>query len=524
MGFYLQIDRGEPEQLGSNSGWNDVTRWAAQIPPGDAPDLHHLCLFGWDNAPANVSDQAKAAMTSYPPTADVKSTLDNLVSLLAVAGKAEIASVTDGFGSDDPIKEKHKMSNFSGREVVTFASPETLATEGAFIDGPWTVYPNSILFKAGDYPDKKFSMSAVELFAQCEAHKPGTRGNIEHTDFLSGRATETRKLWIDADGETLRGAVAIPTDLDGLLLPSERRLSAEFDTVTKEFLGLALTTSPRVKEAALMTAFTNFARHDTPHGQQRIQELHDVAARGGAVCNAPAKMGSRHEATAIQKIHDTTIEAGAACPTLAGANRAPSCISQYARKGEKDKNMPSKLDELKTFFRDLFGVEEPAAAGMDKALLSDPKIAALEMQIAARDIKDRARDAEAFADGVIRANKAMPAERMAIVAAFTYAASDDALSPTKVTFGKDKAGVPLTGSRIDALTALYAMRPTHALDQESLRIALESGETVALLSSKAKADDPDAEKEMDESRRKTLMSKTPVGRATLAAEKSTAGK
>ena len=66
-------------------------------------------------------------------------------------------------------------------------------------------------------------------------------------------------------------------------------------------------------------------RHDTPHGQQALQHLHDVAVSHGAVCSASnARMASRHEANGIQAVHDTAVEHGASCAAAYGRTTVPT--------------------------------------------------------------------------------------------------------------------------------------------------------------------------------------------------------
>jgi hypothetical protein len=79
------------------------------------------------------------------------------------------------------------------------------------------------------------------------------------------------------------------------------------------------------------------ARHDTFEGQRALQELHDIAARGGAVCNAgEAKMASRHEASTLQGIHDLAVQHGAHCSTTASA-RFSGGKAEFDQRAELDR-------------------------------------------------------------------------------------------------------------------------------------------------------------------------------------------
>src|SRR5690242_17335526 len=80
--------------------------------------------------------------------------------------------------------------------------------------------------------------------------------------------------------------------------------------------------------AAGAAAFSG--RHDTPHGQTAMQEIHDLAARHGATCRAgnTAAMASSHESKGIQAVHDTCVEHGATC----ASGKAPAwALASMAR-------------------------------------------------------------------------------------------------------------------------------------------------------------------------------------------------
>lgn len=400
--------------------------------------------------------------------------------------------------------------------------------EGAtrIVDGPWAVYTNSLLFKAGDYPDKQFAMSAAELSEAATAFQP-VGGNIEHSDFLSGRAATVRKAWVDADGVTLRGEVAIPFALDELLTPQERGLSCEWDRATKSLTGIALTRSPRVTDAALMSAYATFAaRHDTPHGQYAMQAMHDESCRHGATCSAQnANMASRHEASAIQQMHDTAVEHGAKCATTDGK---PSYFN--AGNGERKKQMPTFLERATAFFT---GRGIPADKEISEAefttVLKDavtppeksPEIKALEDRIAQMSTDTRLKDGKAFADQMVAERRILPKDHAIVAAAYFQAATDDVSYPAKVTFGATSEGQPIQGTRVDQLKALFASRTPHVLTEELLREQMGSDASgVMALFTKVTTPDPAAEpaKFSTPGRSKeALLAMSPLG-ATIVAD------
>jgi hypothetical protein len=139
------------------------------------------------------------------------------------------------------------------------AATFTMETSGRYRDGDWWVYPNSLLFEAGVYEDKNFSMTPEEMWLAIDLFQP-VFGNIEHTKFLKGKACEVRSIrFDDADSTILRGEVAVPCKLDDLLDDHERRLSCEWSMDSKTLTGIGLVVDPRVPEAALMSVEADVA-------------------------------------------------------------------------------------------------------------------------------------------------------------------------------------------------------------------------------------------------------------------------
>ncbi len=131
--------------------------------------------------------------------------------------------------------------------------------------------------------------------------------------------------------------------------------------------------------------------------------------------------------------------------------------------------------------------------------------AKLREELAEERRQRAAREGEAWADSIIAAGKAFPAERAALVAQFARAAEDDANSAATVTFAIGKTA--FEGSRVDALKAIYEARPSHGLTAEQLR-AIESGDAKVLMGERSGSG-------MSEERRKQLLALTPLGQACL---------
>lgn len=425
--------------------------------------------------------------------------------------------------------------------------------DGRRVEGGFAVYPNSLLFKAGDYADKNLTITPAELAAAAAkftplefnsehdthgVHKAVLSGIGKHFGGLGG----PRKVWIDpAAPDTLRGEVAVPLWLDSEL--ETKSLSMEIDRASKTFVGAGLTYTPRVSEAALMSACVNFAltqsdfantRHNTPEGQIVMQNLHDTAARAGAVCDKKnAQMSSQHEATAIQKIHDMTTSHGATCKSGDAPGWAKSGLfskfhtttdtrpAQSAKGETKPMPLMDKLmalftkagvpeEELAVFTADDFAPAPTPVnfADTPEAKALNAKIAALEAKATADFAASVAKDAAAFADQMVTESRAYPAEKPALIAAFMQAAQDDARDGAKVTFtsGSDTLSV----SRVDTLKAVYASRPVHALTIEQIT----AGAHGVLANFTTKKNDA----VLDADTRCAMLAQTELGRKILADE------
>lgn len=142
-----------------------------------------------------------------------------------------------------------------------------------YIEGTDAVYPRALLFRAGSYPDKNFSLTPEELKAAADLWMP-LAGNIEHSDFLRGRAAFVRTAWTEDNDNLLIGEVRIPLALDVLLSDDERKISLEWDRFTKRPKAVALTTRPRISDAVLMSLDRMIPTTLTP--------IDDVYARRGS--------------------------------------------------------------------------------------------------------------------------------------------------------------------------------------------------------------------------------------------------
>lgn len=429
----------------------------------------------------------------------------------------------------------------SGPWLAEFA----VDASGRRVDGGYAIYPNARLFQAGEYPDKAFSLSPEEMWLACEQFTPVT-GNIQHTDYLKGRACEVRSIRLaDGDPFALLGEVAVPLWLDENLEGHEKRLSCEWDRESKTLAGIALCVNPRVEDAALMTAEATFAsKHQTSHGVQSLQEIHNASVRGGAVCKRPgsADMASSHEHTAIQQAHDISVEHGAMCddmraprpyfgtsdsgghavttptPTPTKEGRTMSRFSEFMAylKGEDEE---SDSDDQQKSASQAKPAAAPAAAPAQMSTPAESEaLRAAKNQLAHFEQENRRlkmerihQDAEHFVEKAIAEEYAMPKEREALMALRVQAAMDDStLDVVKFEDGTET-------SRVKLLEDSVKQRVQGRLTKEQLNPELHKLFIASNPSTTAGRDG----QPMSEERRKELLAMTEKGREVLAEKNGT---
>lgn len=254
-----------------------------------------------------------------------------------------------------------------------------------------------------------------------------------------------------------------------------------------------------------------------------VQEIHDRASRSGAVC------GLNEDVSETQRVHNASVVQGASCPQESGFSKE---LAQPVNKEEK--RMSRKLDKSKILetLSTLLADEEttematqatettpaptasadtatpsveasttdgvvtntttstPVAAELSAAtgeegeggtsgfnLEDDPRykqlMADLEQErlekvsLLEESIRNQAKN---FAADVIGRGVNIPANRVAIEAAFAQAIRDDQANAVAVTFSADGQ----SGSRVDALKALFNDLPSHDLTEEVLNPATTS--------------------------------------------------
>lgn len=281
------------------------------------------------------------------------------------------------------------------------------------------VYKKGLIFKAGDYPDKGFTMTPEELLAAANDFKPVSL-DVEHMpSIFDGKLGELQAVEPSEDGWNLYGVAKIPVWLNELHGDAPLKVSCTWNRSDKKLTKLALVRNPRVEDAALMAAFTahelstastddEFKRgvitfmtwfkdgKNTWPGLSLFQEIHDLCSKSGAICSSEEDddmedkseregFVSQEESGVIQKLHDMTKAAGAVC---SHKFHAPA---QHEDETMKLKEIVAKLGDL------VNAIPTNASAALSEEAAAEETVA---------DEKVTEETAEAPTDEVVASNDA----------------------------------------------------------------------------------------------------------------------
>lgn len=402
----------------------------------------------------------------------------------------------------NPGAVKKRVMAFAKRHGFTIpkaweddASMSLTADFATLSDDGQTVTRRGKIWQAGEYEDKDYGMTPEENWAAVQAWGGPVDIDLEHMPtILDGKLGKLTQIALSDDGTEIEGTVEIPKWLNDVIGEEPIKVSSTWDRATKELSKLALVKTPRVSDAAVMAAAfaagiagpnqttkPGPARHDTPSGQNFHQMIHDMAAQAGARCDRSnsVRMHSSHELAGIQQIHDTAVEHGATCARV-GANTA-----NYSAGGKKMKlwervkqalgnagETEIAADQATDGGADAGGTAGGGSAGatMSQAgtganASADPRVDALQAEVARLRRESVEKDATTYAVGLVHSGRILPSEAAAKAAQFVQAALDDAAHPTQVTFGQNQQG-----TRLDVLKAADALRPVNKLQSESLQV------------------------------------------------------
>lgn len=144
----------------------------------------------------------------------------------------------------------------------------------------YTVFPDKLLFREGDYPDKGFSITGAELEARAKdtasvpldhGHSsPTVRGPLDGK-FGYARNLRTKK---DATGKTvLYGDVLVANWCAPVLTKGETNLSCTWTRSEKKLHSIGLVCDPHITDAVLMAAFNNAHAAQAGKGNLMNKEL-----------------------------------------------------------------------------------------------------------------------------------------------------------------------------------------------------------------------------------------------------------
>jgi hypothetical protein len=356
-------------------------------------------------------------------------------------------------------------------ESKTYITVQTAAFDlnGDYEETDEEIIIEGKIFEAGEFPDKKYSMTPEEILTAVEKFTPqDVDDSHNERSVFKGKMGKIREVFTPDNGQSLHAKVGIAKWVDKAMGAIPRTVSCTWDRATKTLAGLALTTTPRIKDAVLYAAFI-----EDQEAKQKQAEFE----------------GKRNSATdhkTIQGIHDHTMSLGAKC---SGDN------AEYSVDPNKDnKELPTMSEETKVEFKD---------SAEFKA--QQTEIENMRAEVERMKTDKRHSEAVLTVEELLRTGKAVPAERASLIAAFEQAATDDAKNPSKVTFGEGQEG-----TRVDALKAVYAARPAHVL----------FGETVPVGGSVLYSHQQVDQNAVNKAKVRELLALSPLGQAVLEDEKA----
>jgi hypothetical protein len=394
-------------------------------------------------------------------------------------------------------------------------------------DGPFVVKDVPVLFRAGKYPFPEedggpFEMTADDIRAALEKVPPeGVPITNEHNKrcWFKGKLGRFIPAAPAGDYSQFGGKAEFPLPVVQLSGAGPYGLSANFRRADKTLQDVSLTWSPRIQGAAAFAAFAAFAKSEgsametTPHGRAAMQQLHDDAARFGALCKgaeAKKKFGnkqddadagmaaftSQHERDAMQSVHDTMTGMGATCDVSSDSSarkKGDAAMAAYTAEfgpppSPREKELEARLARIE---------EERAAERAAAKAAEEARFSATVASFAAQ--------AETFADSL--RDRLHVWQRPLCLADYCQSAEDDLRHPGAEVHFSTVEGKPWKGTRLEACKARWQSLPPHGLTSEGIKARAGAEALFA-------ANDSDP-KPMSAERRQNLLAHTPIGQAVL---------
>lgn len=308
-------------------------------------------------------------------------------------------------------------------DKVTLGEPETVQEVRSYVPVKFTadmaageeiagfVTWSGKIFEVGDYPDKQFSLSEGEADAITIAGFEPVQFDLEHqSTVLDGKLGGLEKVW--RVGKSLFGLTRVPKAVDALIGSDPRRVSLEFDPATKRIRKIALVKNPRIADAELVAAFS-------------------AKPRSGPAMNPITK----------------------AIKSLFGTLQSATPEDLAAAEGE----LQGKPGTEGPVTPSTFSADDRAELQRLRA-----ELATLKSKQSVDGSARLRETAVKFADDLIAAKKAVPAEKDALVAAFEASANADA--PSGVAFSD--SGDLTEGAALKTFKAACNARPALILTED----------------------------------------------------------
>jgi hypothetical protein len=448
--------------------------------------------------------------------------------LFPIVDQADVESASHLIGkAKDPAAVRKRIISIAKRKGLTIPdawketasmaalSAVALADASSTVEADGMVRRTALITTVGTFPDHDWAITPDELKASADAFADGPgRGyvEIEHikshgtASILDGHTGYVDGVWTSEDGAELWGDLVLPPWLNAIADANGGKVSAVFDKEAKGFVGVGLVLEPAVPEAAMLSAFVDFAkRHDTPRGQYAVQDLHDSAVRHGAVCTAGnATMASKHEAGAIQQIHDLAVDHGAKCDAVgkSGGQMMMYSKAEQTEQAEQEEGQTVPDEQKNTDGKS----QEPTVAALQAQLAAEKTQRDADRKaLVALQAERRQEKANAFVDALITENKVLPAQRDTLVALHLAAAtSDDTRGLVTLADGKEQS---LLQSVITALSSFQSLGLT--------REQLTANPDVAILLNRQKTQEQEDKDTGTPEDNEKLLAMTPLGQKAL---------
>jgi hypothetical protein len=394
----------------------------------------------------------------------------------------QVATASAGF-SDENLVGENSIAEFALDPNAEFQTS----------DGEYVLRTGKI-FEAGQYKDKNFEISSEELCEAIADFSP-VELDVEHMpSIFDGKLGTLQAVALAEDGKSLIGTVKFPKWLDQVLSTVEKKVSATWDRTTKKLTKLALVRNPRVKDAAIYAAFManefseelegTTTKTEFAETMEKLIEEHfgkHINKEGSGDTASSNKGENTMTLEDVKKFFKNLPDEGEEAKTETTQLSAEEITAQVqeaaklaaetavsAARAEWEKEAALKAEEeakAKVEAEPVVEEVEEVEHSEEENKPSERELQ-LEAELAELRSKEVDRDAEKFADEEIRAERAYPAERNAMIALFGQLSKDDSKSEAKVSFNNGDTDVE--GSRVEALKALYSLRKPHFMTYEEV--------------------------------------------------------